>query len=40
MLEHGIENILTFNVGDFTRYAEIATVSPEGLATGPGVGDP
>lgn len=35
MLEHGIGQILTFNVDDFTRYSEIETVSPKTLVPGP-----
>ncbi len=40
MLEHGIGQILTFNVDDFTRYSEIATINPKSLAPGPPAASP
>ena len=33
MLEHGIGNILTFNVDDFTRYSEVTAVGPQSLTS-------
>ena len=32
MIVHGVREILTFNIKDFTRYAEIVAVDPETLA--------
>jgi predicted nucleic acid-binding protein len=32
MIVHGVSSILTFNIQDFTRYAEIAVVDPKAIA--------
>ena len=32
MIVHGVSNILTFNIKDFTRYTEIVVVDPKTLA--------
>jgi predicted nucleic acid-binding protein len=34
MLRHEISHILTFNAGDFARYAEVAAITPDALLTG------
>ena len=34
MLRHGISHLLTFNEKDFTRFAEIRTVTPQAMASG------
>lgn len=31
MLRHGVTHLLTFNVGDFNRYAEITAIDPSNL---------
>jgi len=38
LLEHGIGQILTFNVNDFTRYSEILAVSRQSLIDAPSEG--
>lgn len=32
MIVHGVSNILTFNIQDFTRYTEITVLDPKTLA--------
>ena len=29
MMAHGIGSLVTFNIGDFSRYTDIATMTPE-----------
>jgi predicted nucleic acid-binding protein len=37
MLRHGLTHLLTFNVSDFSRYAEITAVTPSDMISGAGL---
>jgi predicted nucleic acid-binding protein len=40
MLVHEVHSVLTFNKEDFIRYPEIAVITPQDLAAGPGPSRP